>query len=171
MTRDYNLHLDSAAAPLLSVYGGKITTYRRLAEEVLKLLAKAFTVPGEPWTASHPLPGGDIPNTDFDAFVVRCRARYAWLPDPLLHDYAHLYGTRIALLLEGCEDVDGLGQHFGGPLYQREVEYLIEHEFAESAEDILWRRTKKGLFLSTGEIEQFTDWMGHNPDAEHILVN
>jgi len=97
------------------------------------------------WTADAPLPGGDIANADFDAFLSQLKPQYDWLDDALLFDYARNYGTRIHTLLNDVSSIEALGQHFSGPLYQREVDYLVEHEWARSADDILWRRTKKGL--------------------------
>jgi len=97
------------------------------------------------WTANQPLPGGDIANADFDAFMAQLKPQYDWLDESLLLDYARNYGTRVHTLLANVSSMSELGQHFSGPLYQREVDYLVEHEWARTAEDILWRRSKKGL--------------------------
>jgi len=160
VTRDYRLDLDLQAAPLLTVWGGKITTYRELAERVVGLLAKPLAICHPDWTAHSTLPGGDMEDADFASFLARCRNDYPWLPDDLVYDYARNYGTRIALLLKGCLDMQGLGRHFDGPLYEREVSYLMEHEFARSAEDILWRRSKKGLVVSADAAADLNRWMG-----------
>ena len=159
VTRDYKLDLDTAGAPILSVFGGKITTYRVLAEQVLHLLADPLKIARPAWTASSPLPGGDIENADFDAFLAHCGERYAWLPEHLLYDYARNYGSRIAVLLEGCDRMQALGRHFDGPLYEREVAYLMAQEFAQTAEDVLWRRSKKGLFVSGNTADELDAWM------------
>ena len=159
VTRDYKLHLDDDnGAPILSVYGGKITTYRKLSEQVMDMLQPALPQSSASWTETRPLPGGDIDNADFDSFLAGCKTQYPWLPDALVLDYARNYGTRIHTMLEGVGSVAELGQHFGGLLYQCEVEYLVEHEWANSAEDILWRRSKKGLHVpdtASEALEQF----------------
>jgi len=102
-----------------------------------------FDTPG--WTTNANLPGGDIDNADFASFLARCRQQYTWLDEEVLQDYTRNYGTDIEILLDGCSSMPDLGQHFGGKLYEREVDYLIKYEWAELVEDILWRRTKKGL--------------------------
>ncbi|WP_428607252.1 glycerol-3-phosphate dehydrogenase [Sedimenticola sp.] len=159
VTRDYNLHLDCAQAPILSVYGGKITTYRKLAEEVLALLSTCMPIEKGAWTETSRLPGGDIEGGDFEQFLVQCASHYPWLPPDLLREYAGLYGTQIARLLANCDAKEGLGIHFGGDLYECEVRYLVSHEYAESAEDIVWRRTKRGLAMSAEEIERLGTWL------------
>ena len=111
------------------------------------------------WTADAQLPGGEIENADFDRFLEDCRRTYPWLQDDLVYDYARNYGTRITMILAGCEDTQSLGRHFGGPLYEREVKYLMEHEFALTAEDVLWRRSKKGLRLTSEEAGDLDLWM------------
>ncbi len=140
VTRDYVLELDapSEAAPVLSIYGGKITTYRRLAEAALHKLG----VPGPSWTAEQPLPGGDIPNGDFDALVTGLCVAYPAIPDSLIRRLARAYGTRASLILAAPE------------VQRAELEYLYDAEFARDAEDVLWRRTKLGLHLSEAEKQQ-----------------
>ena len=148
VTRDYVLHVDRGGpAPLLSVYGGKITTCRRLAEQAVDLLAGPLGVDRPAWTRDAPLPGGDIPGADIGAFTARCAERYAWLPEPLLRHYVRHYGTEIHTLLAARASVDDLGEHFGAGLHAAEVEHLVEHEWARTPDDILWRRTKKGLTM------------------------
>lgn len=159
VTRDYHLDLNTNGAPVVSVYGGKITTHRRLAEEALELLSSSFEVAGEPWTAESHLPGGDIVNADLNQFFSMCNKLYPWMEQRLLKDYATKYGTRVSKLLEGCITMDDLGQCMAHDLYEREVRYLMEHEYARSAEDVLWRRTKRGLHASPAEIEQLDSWM------------
>lgn len=151
VTRDYKLHLDTdQGAPILSIFGGKITTFRKLAEEVIDMIQPSLQRNAPQWSATQALPGGDIPNADLDHFIETTAQRYPWLAPPLLHDYARNYGTQIHTLIGDANTMAELGQHFGGPLYQREVEYLIEHEWAFSADDILWRRSKKGLHVPKG---------------------
>ena len=150
VTRDYVLECDaiSERAPLLSVFGGKITTYRRLAEEALDLLARRLTHMKSAWTANAPLPGGDIANADFEGFLAGFRRSAPWLPDALARRYARAYGTRVDRLLAGARSLADLGEDFGGGLYAAEIDYLIKKEWAQTAEDILWRRSKLGLHVS-----------------------
>jgi glycerol-3-phosphate dehydrogenase len=161
VTRDYTIEVDvSAGAPLLSVFGGKITTYRRLAEQAMERLRPFFAGIGDPWTATAPLPGGDIPDADFDGFLGQLQARMPWLPPPLAHRYGRAYGTRVYRLLHDAAGLQDLGRHFGEDLYEREVAYLIQEEWAQTAEDILWRRSKLGLHLSAATQANLEDWMG-----------
>jgi glycerol-3-phosphate dehydrogenase len=142
VTRDYRLDYDERhGAPLLSVFGGKITTYRKLAEQAVTQL-----VGGIPWTHLKPLPGGDLPNADFPRFVKKQKLIYSDFPPDLVERYAGTYGTRMDKILQGAKSVDDLGQDFGGGLYAAEVHYLMKHEMAQTPEDVLWRRTKRGLF-------------------------
>ena len=150
VTRDYVLHLDQGTAPMLSVYGGKITTCRRLAEEAVDLLAAPLGVERSGWTRDATLPGGDIPDADIEGFTARCAERYPWLPDRLLRHYVRHYGTEMHALLAGREGIDDLGEHFGAGLHAAEVDYLVAHEWARTSDDILWRRTKKGLRMPEG---------------------
>lgn len=147
LTRDYELHIDHApgGAPILSVFGGKITTYRKLAEQALGKLADVIDVPGKAWTASRSLPGGDFERGDRAALVEAMSKRYPWLPLAIAWRYVSTYGTRMALLLDGASGMPYMGRHFGAGLYEREVRYLVDHEWAMTADDVLWRRTKRGL--------------------------
>ena len=147
VTRDYVFDIDGGGGlpPLLSVFGGKITTYRKLAEHALERLRPFLPESGPAWTAGACLPGGDIPNADFDAFLRDFQRAHAWLPANLARHYARLYGARADAVLAGAEALNELGVHFGGLLFEREVAYLRKFEWARSAEDILDRRTKHGL--------------------------
>jgi len=169
VTRDYTFELDTgerdgasgaAEAPLLSAFGGKLTTYRKLSEHGLERLRKRFPEMGKRWTGTTPLPGGDMPGGDFDAWFGEFRERHAWLPEPLARHYARCYGTRADTLLAGAVSMEGLGRHFGGRLHEREARWLVEHEWARTAEDVLWRRTKHLLFMSEDERAAFERWMG-----------
>jgi glycerol-3-phosphate dehydrogenase len=152
VTRDYHLELDDALGPkLLSVFGGKITTARHLALEALDLLG----VKGFKFTASSTLPGGNI-DADFNAGLAGL-AR--WMPEPLVLRLAQAYGTRLARLLDGANSMKALGRHFGASLHEREVRYLVDTEFARTAEDILWRRTKLGLEMTRQEQKALATWM------------
>jgi len=153
VTRDYALELDREPAPLLSVFGGKITTYRRLAEDAVNLLGPILGARAAPWTATATLPGGDLPEGSFAVFLRTVERRYPWLPQPLRLRYAHAYGTRMQRVLAGAASVAELGQQVLPQLYERELEYLWREEFARTAEDILWRRSKLGLHLLASKID------------------
>ena len=160
VTRDYTLRLDADAgsAPVLSVFGGKITTYRKLAEHALDQLAPWFPGMKTAWTANAPLPGGEIGGT-FDVFHARLAAEYALLPAPLLRDLARRHGGLTRRVLQGVRTEADLGTHFGADLYAREVDYMIEHEWALSGEDILYRRTKAGLHLAPNQREALASYV------------
>ena len=147
VTRDYVLTLDAAdsEAPLLSVFGGKITTFRRLAEDAVAKLAKPLGLAAPAWTARACLPGGDLPNGDREGFIADCTRRWSALPAGLVRRYAGAYGTRIERLLSGCATVKDLGEPFDAEIYEAELSYLADQEWARTAEDMLWRRTKLGL--------------------------
>ncbi|MEL7041305.1 MAG: glycerol-3-phosphate dehydrogenase [Pseudomonadota bacterium] len=158
VTRDYVLKfLDQASAPFLSVIGGKITTYRKLAEDVLKQLAPHFPQASAAWTDDQPLPGGDIENGDFDAFEAISAQAYPWLDSATHYRLARTYGTRLQHVLRGAKAPSDLGEHFGAGLYEKEVAYLVAHEFARCVDDIVWRRTKLGLHLSAPQLERLKD--------------
>ncbi|MGH8181794.1 MAG: glycerol-3-phosphate dehydrogenase, partial [Steroidobacteraceae bacterium] len=150
VTRDYALELDRHPAPLLTVFGGKITTYRKLAESAVDMLAREFGSPVRPWTARALLPGGDLPGGAYARFLRSLERKYPWLPAELRYRYAHAYGTRIAHVLRGARSLADLGEELLPQLYEREVEYLCRVEFARTAQDILWRRTRLGLRVGTG---------------------
>lgn len=163
VTRDYKLDFDVRKnAPVLSVYGGKITTYRKLAEEVVEMTGTHLDVSSGNWTANDHLPGGDIPNADYDGFVAEQRKAYAWLNEVVFNDYARNYGTLMGKLIGTARSMSELGEHFGGPLYQCEVDYLVQHEWARNSEDILWRRTKKGLHTPKGTAEKLQTYLDNN---------
>jgi glycerol-3-phosphate dehydrogenase len=148
VTRDYVLDVQASAGQpaLLSVFGGKITTFRKLAEHALeKLLPAMGRAVGTPWTAMAPLPGGDMPHAAFEPYLAQFKQTHPFLPAALCHRLVRAYGTRAATIIGDATSLADLGQDFGGGLYQAEVDYLIAHEWARSAEDILWRRSKLGL--------------------------
>lgn len=145
VTRDYVFDNDAGEGrpPVLSIFGGKITTYRRLAEHALAKLAPSLPALGPAWTGSASLPGGDM--ADFESFLADLEARKPWLPAGLARRLARAYGTRVERLLGDAEQLADLGEDLGAGLTEREVDYLVETEWAETAEDILWRRSKLGL--------------------------
>jgi D-erythritol 1-phosphate dehydrogenase len=150
VTRDYVFDIEGSP-PLLSVFGGKITTYRKLAEHALQKLQPFFPGMKDDWTANAILPGGDMPYAEFDAYLPLFQKKHPWLPPALAYHYARLYGTRARLLLDGIGSLQGLGRHFGGLLYEAEIDYLKRHEWAETIDDVLDRRTKHRLHLTTAE--------------------
>lgn len=161
VTRDYVLNVDApdGSAPLLSVFGGKITTYRRLAEHALEKLRPHLGLPDTLWTAGAPLPGGDMPDADFDRFLAGLRQRAPFLPAALVRRLARAYGSRVDELLGGARALADLGEDFGGGLTRAEVDYLLRKEWAVSAEDILWRRSKLGLHVPAGTEARLRDYL------------
>lgn len=153
-TRDYVLKLDENAgeAPLLNVFGGKLTTFRRLSEEVLEWVEKAIGAKGAPWTAGSTLPGGDFAAADFEYELRRLTDDYPFLAPAHARRLMRLYGTRARDLLGDAQSLVGLGENFGADLTAREIDYLINVEWAQTVEDILWRRTKLGLRLSERDV-------------------
>ena len=153
-TRDYVLKVDGDAASgaAINVFGGKLTTSRRLAESVLEKIEDVLGKKGEAWTRKSTLPGGDFEPLAFEAEVRRLGKDFPGLPQALIGRLMRLYGTRARVLLGSASAVDELGQHFGADLYAAEVDYLVAHEWARTAQDILWRRTKLGLKLSPEEV-------------------
>jgi glycerol-3-phosphate dehydrogenase len=150
VSRDYALRVSApdGDAPVLSVFGGKITTHRRLAERALEKLHRWFPAMRPAWTAGVPLPGGALPGGNPARWHAQLASRYPGLPASLLATLAGRHGTLVSDLLGPAEGLEDLGADFGAELYAREVDYLIEHEWARSADDVLWRRTKAGLHLS-----------------------
>jgi glycerol-3-phosphate dehydrogenase len=164
VTRDYAFDLNQppGEAPLLSILGGKITTYRKLAEHALAKLQPILRFDGRPWTATAPLPGGDLPNGDFEAFVRALHAAAPWLPADLARRYARAYGSRVELLLGGARALEHLGEHLGDGLYEAEVEYLRGYEWARTAEDVLWRRSKLGLHVGADTVARLEARLGRD---------
>lgn len=158
VTRDYVLKVQRRdSAPMLSVIGGKITTYRKLAEDALKHLKDVFPDAQEQWTADISLPGGNIPGADFHAFEAALAEAYAWLDRNVLHRLARTYGTRAHDLLGDAKSISDLGPDYGAGLYQKEIDYLIDQEFVRTADDILKRRTKLGLHMTEPQISALRD--------------
>lgn len=166
-TRDYRIELDQSGGPLLSVFGGKITTSRKLAETAVDQLCAALGRAAPAWTANACLPGGDLFGAtpgkrgvlEFGAWSARQAARYPWLPPRLLERYARAYGTRIDRLLARRTTLADLGLEVVPGLYEAEIDYLMRHEWAASAADVLWRRTKLGLHLAPGSAAILDDYM------------
>jgi len=163
-TRDYVLKIDAnnGDAPLLNVFGGKLTTYRRLSEHALEKVAGAIGAKGGSWTAKSVLPGGDFPATGYEAEVSKLKGRYPFLAERHARRLVRLYGTLAATLLGKIDRPEGLGRHFGADLYEVEVQWLISEEWARRAEDVLWRRTKLGLKLTQAEAAGLEEYMREN---------
>lgn len=163
-SRDYSFEVDApdGKTPLLSVFGGKLTTFRKLAEAATDRLCQYFPQPRGHWTRKAVLPGGDFssqPRLQADLLQ-----RYPWLPELLASRLVRCYGTDSYRILGSASSLRELGRHFLGTLYEREVQYLVRHEWAMTAEDILWRRTKQGLYASLQEIEALDRWLESRED-------
>jgi len=158
-TRDYVLELDAGGPPLLNVFGGKITTYRRLAEAALARIATALPLPGGPWTKGVPLPGGDFPVDGVAELVEGLRARHPFLTPSWALRLVRAYGTEAARVLGGAGEARALGRDFGATLTEAEVRWLMAEEFARRAEDVVWRRSKLGLRLAAAAIADLDAYM------------
>ncbi len=173
-TREYVLELDTPqGTPLLSIYGGKITTHRRLAEEALEKLAPWLNgaTASEGWTAKSPLPGGDMDVSAIPALSAELLRNYPFLEPAHANRLAHAYGTRAGKVLGDAKSMDDLGRCFGAGLTESEVRYLISVEWARTAEDVVWRRSKLGLRLSMGEIAAIDQWVSaYRASPEHSLL-
>lgn len=166
VTRDYTLELEdfNGKAPILSIFGGKITTYRKLAEAAVDKLSGYFEDIGEKWTANSPLPGGNFVN--LAAFHEEVARRFPWLPEKMRKRFIRSYGSRLFDLLANIHSINELGEHFGADLYAREVDFLIEQEWAINSQDIIWRRTKRGLYLSTQELARVEEYLAQHPSIQ-----
>lgn len=148
VTRDYTFEIEAPAgmAPMLSVFGGKLTTYRKLSELAVNDLVEYFAHAGPTWTMHATLPGGDF--KDQVTLQAQLNSNYPWLPIELCSRYVRSYGTLTYQILSDAKVLADLGQHFGAGLYALEVDYLVAHEWACGVEDILWRRSKLGLWFN-----------------------
>ena len=159
-SRDYTLDLQNIEGlPLLSVLGGKLTTYRILAQEAVDMIDHLFHKTPRHWTGQEKLPGGDIEDNDVDRFVDECATDYPFLSKTLINRYARSYGTCMHIILSGAHDLSDMGADLGGGVYGRELDYLIAYEFAKTAEDVLWRRSKLGLHLDSETQKSIAKYM------------
>ena len=159
-TRDYVLKIDtSAGAPLLNVFGGKITTYRKLAESALQQIAKVFPNATKPWTAGVALPGGDFAVDGVTDLIQQLIKDFQFLTLPWATRLIKAYGTEAFDVLADAQSEEDLGQSFGATLSAREVIWLVKNEYARCADDIVWRRSKLGLRLTAQQIEFLDTWM------------
>ncbi|HEX3984039.1 MAG TPA: glycerol-3-phosphate dehydrogenase C-terminal domain-containing protein, partial [Acidisoma sp.] len=168
VTRDYALELDRHPAPLLTIFGGKITTYRKLAESAVDILGRELGSDASGWTAHALLPGGDLPRGTYARFLRALERAHPWLPAGMRYRYAHAYGTRVAHILGGARSLADLGEELLPDLYEREADYLCRVELAQTAEDILWRRTRLGLRVGGRECARLEEWLARrgNPDPD-----
>ncbi|RJS93710.1 glycerol-3-phosphate dehydrogenase [Salinisphaera sp. Q1T1-3] len=163
ITRDYRIQLDTEAAPLLNVFGGKLTTFRRLAEDAIDQLAPTLGNHAPAWTATgHPLPGGD--EREPQRIVDALGASHPFIPSTMARRLVFAYGTRVHDVIGQAESLADLGTHFGADLYRAEVDYLCRYEWARSASDILWRRSKLGLRIGTRDQQRLADYLA-KPEA------
>ncbi|PWC45674.1 glycerol-3-phosphate dehydrogenase C-terminal domain-containing protein, partial [Azospirillum sp. TSO22-1] len=146
-------------APLLSVFGGKITTYRKLAEAAMTKLAPHLPLANGSWSSRAPLPGGDFAVDGTGALITELRARYRFIEPEHMARLVRAYGTRTRVLLGSATRVADLGRRFGGDLTEAEVRYLMAEEWAQTTEDVLWRRSKLGLRLTPAEVRDLEDFM------------
>jgi glycerol-3-phosphate dehydrogenase len=153
-TRDYVLKFEAppGEAPLLSIFGGKITTFRKLAETALEKIVPLFPSAGKPWTAASSLPGGDFAFGDADTLIAGLQRKYSFMTPRNVRRIFRAYGTEAESILSGARFAQDMGKSFG-VLTEREIAYLVDKEWARTAEDILWRRSKLGLHLSKDEQE------------------
>ncbi|MEQ8664101.1 MAG: glycerol-3-phosphate dehydrogenase [Rhodospirillales bacterium] len=170
-TRDYVLDFHEGAVPILNVFGGKITTFRRLAEEAVNKFASAFPSMKEPWTRGAKLPGGDMSVEGHAAVADDLVKSCSGLPADIARRLARTYGTESNAVIAHARTLADLGTHFGGGLYEREVEYLMDAEWARSSDDILWRRTKLGLRLRADEVSRLEAFVSNRLSTGAIKVS
>ena len=161
ITRDYTLdiHDEQGKAPLLSVFGGKLTTYRKLAEHALDKLKGYYPKMGPAWTKGSTLPGGYIQG-DRDDYAAQLRRRFSFLSENLARRFSRTYGSNSELILTGATSVSDLGEDFGHEFYEAELRYLVEHEWVRGVDDAIWRRTKLGMWLSEEQQARVAQWLG-----------
>jgi glycerol-3-phosphate dehydrogenase len=163
-TRDYTIHLDqSRGAPAVNVFGGKITTYRRLAESALEKVGEVLHVKG-PWTAGVALPGGDFPVDGVLPLMDGLMRDYSFLDPKWARRLVRAYGTQARLVLGDATVAADLGQQFGAGLTEREVRWLMDNEYVQRAEDVVWRRSKLGLRMTAAEIKALDGWIAKASD-------
>lgn len=161
LSRDYSYTFQLHPAPMITIYGGKITTYRQLAEEVINQLKPIFSGMKASVTAMTPLPGATLETMDFEHYIYYAKQKYQWMNKELLHRYLYTYGTLMEKFLASSINEHSLGKYYGCGLYQAEVDYLIQEEWASSCDDILKRRTKLDLMMNATGRKELTTYMKH----------
>ena len=166
-SRDYSFEVsaEDGKAPLISVFGGKITTYRKLAEAATDKLCQFFPNARGRWTKTATLPGGDFDN--HDSLEIKMTADFPWLDKAVISRYVRTYGTSSYEILKQCSSMADLGIHFAGTLYQAEVEYLVAQEWAHTSDDILWRRTKQGLYASEDNVQALEQFLTEHATGDN----
>ncbi|MGA8121536.1 glycerol-3-phosphate dehydrogenase [Rouxiella badensis] len=170
ITRDYTLdvHDEQGQAPLLSIFGGKLTTYRKLAEHAMEKLSKYYPDAGPAWTKNGLLPGGKIGESR-ESYEAELRRRHSWLPESLARRYTHTYGSQTELILAGATALDSLGENFGHDFYEAELRYLVEKEWVVELDDAIWRRTKLGMWLTEPQQARVAEWLKEHRQARKGL--
>ncbi len=163
VSREYVLSLNKGKggdeAPILNIFGGKLTAYRQLSEKSINKLLPDLNCKTPDWTATTPLPGGDINGGGFDVFLSTVQGKYPWLDKALAFRYARQFGSRIDDVLQGVESKEGMGQYFGTDLYECEIRYMMQKEWAIKPDDILWRRTRQGLWADEDTVAALERFM------------
>lgn len=172
LTRDYSFEIDhdGGAAPVLIIFGGKLTTHRRMAEHALSKLGRFLRIPKEGRTAFETLPGGDFGNQGMEAFERTLGREFGWLRGSQLRRYVKTYGTRSRDLLNNVGSIDDLGICFGASLFQKEVDFLVDTEWAMTTDDIIWRRTKLGLRLAAMDVERLAKYLNSREGGVRVSV-
>ena len=167
-SRDYSFEVnrEKDQAPLISVFGGKITTYRKLAEAATDKLCQFFPGVGKPWTRNAVLPGGDFDN--HESLSRKLQSDFPWLAPDIISRYVRTYGTAAYRFLSDCRSMEDLGVCFSGNLYRVEVDYLVREEWAMTSEDILWRRTKQGLFASEADVQALDQYLSQQRQEQQV---
>jgi glycerol-3-phosphate dehydrogenase len=162
VTRDYVFDLDAPKGqpPLLSVFGGKLTTYRKLAEHAMSELREPLRFDGRDWTRGSVLPGGDFERADFESFAAQQAAHYSFAPAKLVRRLCRAYGTRIEKIIGNARGLEGLGAEIAPQVYEAELQYMRDHEWVRTGEDALWRRSKLGLRLDDAQRQRVFGWFG-----------
>lgn len=172
ITRDYTLDIEdeNGKVPLLSVFGGKLTTYRKLAEHALDKLTPYYPNIGPAWTKSAVLPGGDIGGSR-DDYAAKLRRQFPFLSESLAHHYACTYGSRSEQLLASTTSIADLGENFGHEFYEAELKYLVCHEWVYTLDDAIWRRTKLGMWLNVEQQARVSEWLAQHGNKSTCAVN
>ncbi|WWP01129.1 MAG: glycerol-3-phosphate dehydrogenase [Candidatus Dasytiphilus stammeri] len=170
ITRDYTLEISevNGRTPLLSVFGGKLTTYRKLAEQSLNKLAKYYPQSGPAWTKNNILPGGNL-SGNLDDYAANIYRRYLFISKSLAQRYAYTYGSNSEIILNQISSLSDLGEHFGQNFYEAELRYLVNYEWVYQLDDAIWRRTRLGLWLTEQQKKRIADWLLAMNVNKHIL--
>ncbi|EMV7409750.1 glycerol-3-phosphate dehydrogenase [Enterobacter soli] len=171
ITRDYTLdiHDVDGQAPLLSVFGGKLTTYRKLAEHALEKLVPYYKGIGPAWTKGAVLPGGEI-DGNRDDFAAKLRRRYPFITESMARHFARTYGSNTEWILGEAKELADLGEHFGHELYEAELRYLVEHEWVRRLDDAIWRRTKEGMWLNAEQQSRVAQWLQQHAGKRELSL-